>query len=50
MIGDQNSDIEFGIGLGLKTVLIGKPDFGEIAPTYSVQSILQAAHKIESGT
>ncbi len=50
MIGDQNSDIEFGVGLGLKTVLIGKPDFGEITPTYSVQSILQAAQKIESST
>jgi D-glycero-D-manno-heptose 1,7-bisphosphate phosphatase len=48
MVGDQKSDIEFGIGLGLKTIFIGVIDFREITPTYSVQSILQAAQKIES--
>ena len=48
MVGDQKSDIEFGVGLGLKTIFIGKATFHEIIPTYSVQSILQAAKKIES--
>jgi histidinol-phosphate phosphatase family protein len=49
MIGDQKSDIEFGVGLGLKTILIGGAHFPDITPTYSVQSLLQAAQKIESG-
>jgi len=48
MVGDQKSDIEFGIGLGLKTIFIGKATFPEIIPNYSVQSILHAAQKIES--
>jgi len=49
MIGDRKSDIQFGIGLGLKTILIGTDDLDEIVPTYSVQSILVAAEKIELG-
>jgi HAD superfamily hydrolase (TIGR01662 family) len=48
MVGDQKSDIEFGIGLGLKTIFVGVTDFREITPTYTVQSILHAAQKIES--
>ena len=50
MIGDQKTDIEFGIRLGLKTILIGEVDFPEITATYTVQSLLQAAQKIEAGT
>lgn len=41
MVGDTDSDIQFGINLGMKTALVKSKELTELTPDYSVIDLLE---------